>query len=349
MGKTATRELGFVFSRKPARMSGEMERNGNVGREGRTEGISVVVPVYNVRPYLDRCVESLLAQTLPRFELLLVDDGSTDGSGERCDWWAAKDRRIRVLRQANAGQSAARNKGVRESSGNWISFVDADDYVAPEYLEYLWRLRENPDVGISMCMFAPTHGEPLKPTAPDKPVVCGTSEACLRLVRGDGMTEGPWCKLYRRDLLETCPFPEGRVYEDTAVMGRLVHMAGKVAAGRRVLYGYFQNPASTTRSRDPKKLRDQLLAHREAAEFYQMAGEGKAARVAWDKMRGTLMEDVKGGWIPLPELRAFGRDANRGTGAWGVMGVKCRLALLWPWGYRLARGGKRGGAANGKG
>ena len=337
----------FVFFRITRKIFVRMSRNRNLDREKWADGISVVVPVYNVRNLLDRCVESLLAQTLRHFELLLVDDGSTDGSGERCDWWAAQDSRIRVLHQANAGQSAARNRGVRESTGTWIAFVDSDDYVAPEYLEYLWRLRAEPGVGISMCMFALTHGEPLEPSEPDEPVVCGASEACLRLVRGDGMSEGPWCKLYRRDLLEACPFPEGRVYEDTAVMGRLVHMAGKVAAGRRVLYGYFQNPASTMRSRDPKKLRDQLEAHREAAEFLQMAGEKQAARVAWDKMRGVIMEDVKGGWLPLAELRAFGKGARRGSGAWGVLGVKCRLALLCPWGYRFARG--RGRTDNGKG
>ena len=99
--------------------------------------ISVIVPVYKVEPYLDRCVQSILRQTFRAFELILVDDGSPDGCPAMCDAWAKQDRRIRVLHKENGGLSSARNAGLAVATGRYISFVDSDDWIEPQMLEYL--------------------------------------------------------------------------------------------------------------------------------------------------------------------------------------------------------------------
>ena len=297
--------------------------------------VSVVVPAYNVRKYLDRCVESLLAQTFPHFELILVDDGSADGTGERCDEWARRDSRIRVIHQPNSGQAAARNRAVERCAGEWVAFVDADDFVDAGYLEYLLRLTRDHGADLSSCGLFETDGRPIPPSAGDSVDVLGPSEACLRLLRGEGLMDGPCCKLFRRDSLLACPFPEGRVYEDTAVMGRLVHSATRVAVGSRTLYGYFRNPGGTTASRAPGKLCDQLWANRTAAEFFDGAGEGAAARLAWDKLKKTILFDVKKNLLPLGVLRAFWRECRDAAGPWDVLGIKCRVALAVPFAYRM--------------
>lgn len=305
---------------------------------GNTEegtGISVVVPVYNVREYLDRCVQSILGQTYRDFELLLVDDGSTDGSGERCDDWAQRDARIRVFHQPNSGQAVARNRAVARSAGKWVSFVDADDFVEPDYLEYLLGLARDCAAGISSCQFVLTEGRPLAGGGSDAVDVFGRTEACLRLLRGDGLMDGPCCKLFRRGLLEACPFPEGRVYEDTAIMGRLVYAAGRVARGGRVLYNYFVNPDGTTHSMDRQKRRDQLWANREIASFFGEVGEREAEALAWDKLRKLILADIKKCVLPMGELRDFWHE-NRGCLAtWDAVGMKCRVALALPELYRL--------------
>ncbi|MBR6023085.1 MAG: glycosyltransferase family 2 protein [Kiritimatiellae bacterium] len=297
--------------------------------------VSVIVPVYNALAYLNRCTESVLEQTFRDFELILVDDGSTDGSGERCDEWARRDGRVRVFHQANAGQSAARNFAVRHSSGEWVAFVDADDYVAPDYLEYLLGLAEKTGAGIAVCRRSRTQGEELKGEADDRMEVYEPVEACLRLLRGTVPMDAPHSKIIRRELVEAWPFPEGRVYEDTAVMGQLFYSAGKVVLGWRILYAYFTNPGSTTQVRSAKTYRDHLWANRVSAEFFEGAGERRLARQVWDNLRMVLLSHVRQEALPLGELREWGRISAQSRGSWGSWGVKCRLALASPAEYRL--------------
>ena len=102
--------------------------------------ISLVIPVYNVEKYLDKCMESVLAQTYDNFEVILVDDGSTDSSGKMCDGYAERDSRVTVYHKQNGGLSDARNFGVEHCNGDLVSFIDSDDYVTEDYLEYLWYL-----------------------------------------------------------------------------------------------------------------------------------------------------------------------------------------------------------------
>ena len=114
--------------------------------------ISVVVPVYNTECFLRECIESVLNQTYTNFELILIDDGSTDGSGAICVEYAQKDRRIRVFRQNNSGVSSARNKGIVESAGKYICFIDSDDFISVNYFEYLYSLLKKYNADISVVL-----------------------------------------------------------------------------------------------------------------------------------------------------------------------------------------------------
>jgi len=272
--------------------------------------------------------------------LIPVDDGSTDGSGGRCDEWGRRDERVRVIQQANAGQSAARDRGVRHSTGEWIAFVDADGYVAADYLEYLSGLAGEYGAGISMCLFSRTHGEPLSSPGKADVEVFNRSEACERMVMID-LDDAPWCKLYRRDLVVANPFPEGRVFEDTVIMGRLFYEAGRVVRGKRTLYAYFQREGSTVHVKNPKAWRDQLQALKESAEFFDVVGEDRAAAFAWERVRASVQWAMAEKGLPLPEIRAFWRANGKRLNVWTAAGVRCRLRMAAPWLFslrNLARG-----------
>ena len=127
------------------------------------ELISVIVPVYNVAPYLDRCVKSIVEQTYKNLEIILIDDGSTDASGDMCDIWAKKDSRIQVIHKPNGGQSEARNMGIDHSTGDYLSFADPDDWLDTSMLETLFSaIRDNRGVDMAVCGFAMVYADKTK-------------------------------------------------------------------------------------------------------------------------------------------------------------------------------------------
>ena len=131
------------------------------GSDKEQELISVIIPVYKVQEYLERCVDSVLAQTYGNLEILLVDDGSPDGCPAICDQYGARDSRVRVIHQENQGLSGARNTGIQEAGGSWISFIDSDDYVAADFIESLYEACIRTGSPLSLCRWTYVHGEPL--------------------------------------------------------------------------------------------------------------------------------------------------------------------------------------------
>lgn len=198
------------------------------------ELISVVVPVYNAGPYLKRCLDSLAAQTYPRWEAILVDDGSTDGSGRVCRGYAQRDKRFQYARlPANRGPSAARNEGVGRAAGAFISFVDADDYVEPGLLEGLHRSLTESGADISACG---ADGIRLE-SGPAR--TYSRQEAVCCLGRGAPFNHVPWGKLYRADLARACPFDERAFYsEDLLFLYEAVKRSNGVSCIPDVLYHY---------------------------------------------------------------------------------------------------------------
>lgn len=171
--------------------------------EKKNPKISVIVPVYNVEQYLCRCVDSILAQTFPDFELLLIDDGSKDRSGEICDEYAGKDERVRVFHKENGGVSSARNLGIDNAKGEWISFVDADDWVSENYFPD--SLLNNSNDLILNKISNQEYAQGMSERAKSVPSLF------FQNILNKQISLGPWAKFFRRDIVER---EKLRYYED---------------------------------------------------------------------------------------------------------------------------------------
>ena len=188
--------------------------------------ISVIVPVYNVEKYITRCVSSLLAQTYDDLELLLVDDGSKDRSGKICDSLAEKDERIRVFHKENGGLSDARNYGLERIKGEYVTFVDSDDYVGPDYLRILYEMIQEEGCEVSIVRFKEVSCEDLRLTdSEDSRVFMDEETAMKEMLAGKKFGVSACGKLYRSSDFRDARFPKGKRYEDLLAIPYI--MAGK--------------------------------------------------------------------------------------------------------------------------
>ncbi len=220
--------------------------------------ISVIVPVYKVEAFLDRCVCSILGQSFPDFELILVDDGSPDRCGALCDGYAAGDPRIHVIHQENGGLSAARNAGIdyalAHSSSRYLAFVDSDDWIHRDYLKALHQAAEATGCLISACGCFPTQGEALPEGEDTAFRVYSADDYYCGKFHGTA-TPVAWNKLYARELFARLRYPVGKIHEDEFTTYRCIYQAGQVAAMDARLYGYYSNPEGITRSAwNPRRL-----------------------------------------------------------------------------------------------
>lgn len=210
--------------------------------------ISVVVPVYNVELYLDKCVESLLRQTYHHFEILLIDDGSTDSSSVLCDAWSGKDARIRVFHKANGGLSDARNYGLDRIRGEYVTFIDSDDYVEVNYLETLYNLItvNNADIAAVRLKYVGENDIPIKNLNSYPSELVSGSEAMRRMFVGKQF-HCSHTKLYKRSLWSNIRFPVGKLYEDYLTTYYLFFGVEKVALSEAPIYYYLQREGSIMR------------------------------------------------------------------------------------------------------
>lgn len=207
--------------------------------------MSVIVPIYNTRPWLDICVQSILAQEFDHpFEVLLVDDGSTDGCAELCDAYAAAHSHVRVFHQENQGLSATRNTGIDAARGRYFAFVDSDDVIRPGYLQKLFDACEGSDAYMAICGVEDIaeDGASFDPPAyakPRDPGVHGGKELLGRFSAPKGKYyTAAWNKLYRADLWNLLHYPEGRIHEDDFVAHRLFWRCNTVVCLAEPLYCY---------------------------------------------------------------------------------------------------------------
>ena len=215
--------------------------------------ISVLVPVYNVEKYLCRCVDSILAQTWQDYEILLVDDGSTDRSGAICDEYGAKHDCIRVIHQENKGLAQVRNILVAEARGEYLTFVDSDDAIEPGCLETLIRdLRETgSDIAIASWSEVSSDGKRTELTWDRKAEgfrIWTGEEAMKSLLYQKGIDNNLWGKLYTRSVLEDVVFPVGKVYEDIAVAYQIFLKGRRVCYRPEALYLYTCNTSGISQS-----------------------------------------------------------------------------------------------------
>lgn len=209
--------------------------------------ISVIVPVYNVEEYLARCVDSVLAQTYSNLEVILVDDGAKDSSGRICDEFAQKDPRVRVVHKENGGLSSARNAGIDIARGEFLEFVDSDDWLEPDAVESMLRLAQSHQVelvvGGRWDVSAKT-GNKKKGLCPKVQEVLSGEELVRRIFRWDNCDSSACDKLFARRLFREIRFPHGVVCEDVPIMYKIVLDAGRVALLDKPVYNYYHRSGS---------------------------------------------------------------------------------------------------------
>ncbi len=225
--------------------------------------ISVIVPVYNVEPYLRKCLDSILVQTYRDLEILIIDDGSTDGSGAICDEYSEKDERIRVSHTDNHGLSAARNLGLDNATGDWIGFVDSDDWIELDMYEVLLRKAEKTGADVVECGCHADYTTTSYEHSAIQKTVSGI-DAVEALIRGEIRTQ-VWNKIWRSNLFSEIRFPEGHSFEDVATTYKLVGNATVTGVAENA-YHWMQRISSISQSHDRQNLIDYWLAHKRRYE-----------------------------------------------------------------------------------
>lgn len=234
--------------------------------------VSIIVPIYKVEKYLKQCLDSIINQTYKNLEIILVDDGSPDNCGNICDEYAKNDIRIKVIHKENGGLSSARNAGLDIATGEYISFIDSDDYVAKDFIEKLYDLCEENDADIAECDFLKF----------EKNVSLGNEiDICIQAFNSIEMqkrlyspeyvrTVVVWNKLYKRYLYESLRFPFGKINEDEFTTYKAFYNCHKkIVATNEKLYYYRYNSQSIMGSKFNKKRLDVLEALEERKKFYK--------------------------------------------------------------------------------
>ena len=216
------------------------------------ELISIIIPIYNVEKYLEECIESVINQTYKNLEIILVDDGSTDRCLEICKKYEKQDNRIKVIHQENAGVSVARNVGIDFSTGQYIGFLDSDDFIEKDMYEQLYKNLKAEKADIAGCDYYIYNT--FKATKSDiltkKKSVMTTEEALIKMNELRGFGVGVWNKLYKRKLLNGIRFPIGKRGEDWFIIYKIIDKAKKIVYNPNAKYYYRQRGESYTKSNE---------------------------------------------------------------------------------------------------
>ena len=207
--------------------------------------ISIIVPVYKVEKYIHKCIDSILSQTFSDFELILVNDGSPDKCGDICDEYARKDSRIKVIHKDNGGQGDARNAGLDAALGDYIGFVDSDDWIESDMYDLLYSMCIQNNCDIANCTSIIHYKNRVVEKSSYPLAIHNRDEAMKTMLQGNLYDEVVWTKLFKRNLLEEIRFPVGVVYEDTAFTYRVIHKSNRVCCIGEPKYHYIKRDNST--------------------------------------------------------------------------------------------------------
>lgn len=208
--------------------------------------VSIIVPVYNVKPYLEKCITSILIQSYQDFELILVDDGSTDGCSKMCDIYAEQNNKIKVIHKINGGLSSARNAGIEVAQGKYLSFIDSDDYIAEDMIELLVNQLEKEKADISICgIFHCYSGKNPEKSKPWYRVL-NSEEAIEIAFEGKIFSVNAVNKLYKKEIFNSIRYPEGKATEDAFVIVDVFSRANRIVATSEQKYFYFHREGSIT-------------------------------------------------------------------------------------------------------
>ena len=241
------------------------------------ELVSVIVPIYKIEDYLDRCISSIVNQTYKNLEIILVDDGSPDKCPKICDDWLVKDSRIKVIHKKNGGLSDARNKGLKMASGEYISFIDGDDWIDNNFIMTLYKVMKQTNSDIVECGIIKTNGlidfedENEILNIEELNVIKKNNEDAMReLIIENLFHQYVWNKLYKREVIGNFLFKEGKYHEDEFWTYRIFSNANLVTFVDKNMYFYFQRSDSIMGSRFSKNRLDSLEAKYERQEYIEI-------------------------------------------------------------------------------
>lgn len=238
--------------------------------------ITVIVPIYNVEKYINKCIESIKKQTYKNLEIILVDDGSTDRCGEICDNYSKKDNRIIVIHKENGGLSDARNTGVDWAKGEYITFVDSDDYLDKNYIEKLYRAIKKDNTEISQCGII-KFNEELKETqyiGYSENNIITTKQSIIDMSKEHWVENVVvWNKMYSKELIKDIKFAKGMLHEDEFFTYKALYNSDKISIIKDYLYYYRQNSQSIMGKKYDLKRLDILEAFNERIDFFKSRRE----------------------------------------------------------------------------
>lgn len=296
--------------------------------------LSVIIPVYRAEATLKRCVKSVLAQDCGAMEVILVDDGSPDDSPRQCDDWARHDTRIRTIHKANGGLSDARNAGIDIATGDYLTFVDADDYLAPNtYRQLMTQLSDAPETDLLEYPAYIHYGAPDQHRLNFRQQTFGDATSYWYATEAYEHCYA-WNKLYRASLFDDIRFPVGRVFEDTYTLPRLLRKARHISTTNKGLYYYAANPKGITANADGKDLRMLLESHLEM--LHPTAGQEAAFERYYLRVVNIQMDVYElTGDTPILPQRMLSPQYFKGTEklkviTLNILGIKniCKLNKL---------------------
>lgn len=274
--------------------------------------VSVIVPIYNVEKYLCRCVDSIINQTYKNLEIILVDDGATDSCGRICDEYKKVDQRFKVIHKKNGGLSDARNAGFRESNGQYICFIDSDDYIDPTYVSTLLFIIRTYNCDIAVCSFK-CFDELInkRDKVKEKVLVLNNVEMISRMYKSETFVETvvAWNKLYKRNIFDGIEYPVGRIHEDEAITCELLYKANRIGITNEQLYFYtLRENSITSSSVNRKKLDDKLWALEKRLCFLKKIG--LKSFYSKDNLR-YLKQILKNYYITLEKDKKYAEKMRR--------------------------------------
>lgn len=282
--------------------------------------ISVIVPVYNVEKYVRQCLDSVINQTYRDLEIIVVDDGSTDGSGRICDEY--DDPRIRVYHTENHGLSAARNYALDRSHGDYIAFLDSDDWLELDALETFLAIAQNTDADIVACRFYQEYkNTTVEPGGVSTEFIVEGPDILSSMILEHKLTEDVWNKFYRASLFDSIRYPEGRIFEDKATTYKLLQRAERLAYTPDYLIHYRNRVGSLSNIHSMKSLIDYWLVYRErfdtlspiSTAYYKTSlstAVGAISRM-WRWYAGCSKEEKRQGKPILDEMQTFMEEHRR--------------------------------------
>ena len=255
-----------------------------IGMRNQTDLISVIVAAYNIADYIERGINSIRSQTYQNLEIIVVDDGSTDGTGDICDNLALKDARVRVIHKENSGPAQARNVGIAQAKGSYIGFVDGDDWIDPDmYEKMLGALREQ-NADIAICRYRQVHKTHTEDQSVDRAIVFEGQEALQYYVQETeeyAIQNAAWNKLYKKEILIGITFPAGKWYEDIMFATMALARASRCIYLDTACYNYIIDREGSIMNTqiNPRTFTDQIPAYYEKTKFLKELGRQDLADV----------------------------------------------------------------------